>query len=388
MGYKVYSNTKDITLMDSKIKPQDSIYELWRECFGDSISYTDFYFQWKVKDNQIYTVFKEDKIAAMLHLNPYVLNVRGNKIRTNYIVGVATKEEDRRQGLMRLLLEKAMVQMNEEQIPFTYLMPAKVEIYLPFGFRNIYEQEAFKDQIMFTKDEISKNGIHAIMHETIDIRVLNQADSSLLEKLVAFTNDYLESVYDVFVIRDSYYYQRLMHEMRSSKGEVMLVLHNGVIIGYIAYMKDIDIQVAEAIYLPNKKEEFWYGVTDRLMEDLSHEQRLHKPPTIMARIINLEAFISGMTAKKDISFIIGIRDEMIKSNHGNFEINLSKKGGKCIPTEKSPEIICDISELTQIFFGQLKEDKLLEKIVGKKDVILEKLNHINYYNRVFINDVV
>ncbi|MDF2800713.1 MAG: hypothetical protein K0S61_616 [Anaerocolumna sp.] len=388
MEYRVYSDIKDISLLDGSTDAKSAVYDLWRECFGDSTSYTDFYFNWKMKDNQVYTVFKGERIASMLHLNPYILSVGGKKITSNYIVGVATKEEDRRQGLMKLLLEKAMNQMNEEEMPFTYLMPAKEAIYLPFGFRIVYEQESFKQQIINTREEISLRGINAIMHEAIDTIILDSDNDMNLERIVDFTDQYLESVYDIFVSRDKYYYKRLIHEMHSSQGEVMLVLQNGMIIGYIAYVKENDLQVAEAIYLPHKKEEFWYGVTDRLSGFLSEEQILHNPPTIMARIINLNSFIAGITAIKETSLIIDVVDDIIWSNNGAFEVTFTQTGSKCTPTEKAPEIKGNISEFTKLFFGQDKEKLALSMLDQDNDIILEKLNNINYYSNVFINDVV
>lgn len=388
MEYRVYNNLEEISLLDGGADTKGAVYDLWRECFGDSTSYTDFYFKWKIRDNQVYTVFKGDRIAAMLHLNPYILNVGGKKIPANYIVGVATKEEDRRQGLMKLLLEKAMNQMNEKEMPFTYLMPAKEAIYLPFGFRIVYEQESFKQQIIDTKVEVSHKGINAIMHETIDTLILNTEDSINLEKLVDFSNQFLESVYDIFVYRDIYYYQRLIHEMRSSHGEVMLVHQSGTIIGYIAYMKENDLQVAEAIYLPHKKEEFWYGVTDRLSGFLNEDQSLTNPPVIMARIVNLQTFISGITAIKETSLLIGVEDDIIWSNNGTYEVIFTQTGSKCIRTEKEPEIKGDISEITKLFFGIEKEKLVLIINDDSNNIIMEKLNNINYYNHVFINDVV
>lgn len=387
MEYRVYSNIRDISLLDGSTDAKCAVYDLWRECFGDSVSYTDFYFKWKMKDNQVYTAFKGEKIASMLHLNPYILSVKGKMIPANYIVGVATKEEDRRQGLMRILLEKAMNQMNDERMPFSYLMPAKESIYLPFGFRIVYEQEPFKQQIINTKEQI-KNEINTVSYKTLSTLNLEPEDYRDLDEIVAFTNELLSNTYDVFTYRDRYYYERLIHEMHSSKGEVMVVFQEGTIIGYIAYIKEDNLQVAEAVYLPHKKEEFWYKVTDELSEFLSSDETLHNPPTIMTRIINLNSFLSGITADQETSLIIGVEDAIIESNNGTFEVIFTKAGGRCAPSEKTPEIKGDIAELTKLFFGQGREKLDLSPVTKENDIIYEKLNNINYYNRVFINDVV
>ena len=59
----------------------------------DSRSFVDYYYTEKTKDNQIYVVEEEDRIRAMLHLNPYTLMVNGVRKAADYIVAVATQKE-------------------------------------------------------------------------------------------------------------------------------------------------------------------------------------------------------------------------------------------------------------------------------------------------------
>ena len=56
-------------------------------------------------------------------------------IGTGNIVGVATDEEYRRQGVMRELLVKTFQELRSRGELFTYLMPADENYYLPFDFR-------------------------------------------------------------------------------------------------------------------------------------------------------------------------------------------------------------------------------------------------------------
>ena len=98
---------------------------LYQEVFStDSQGFVDYYYSEKVKDNQMYVMEDEGKIVGMLHLNPYTLKVNGLEKETNYIVAVATKEEYRKQGIMRKLLKKSLNDMYEEHQLFTFLMPA------------------------------------------------------------------------------------------------------------------------------------------------------------------------------------------------------------------------------------------------------------------------
>ena len=60
--------------------------KLYEEVFSeDSKDFVDYYYEEKVKDNQIYVVEEDGEIQAMLHLNPYELAVNGSRkdVKTN-----------------------------------------------------------------------------------------------------------------------------------------------------------------------------------------------------------------------------------------------------------------------------------------------------------------
>ena len=55
--------------------------KLYEEVFSeDSKSFVDYYYEEKLKDNQIYAVEEDGEIQAMLHLNPYELAVNGSEL--------------------------------------------------------------------------------------------------------------------------------------------------------------------------------------------------------------------------------------------------------------------------------------------------------------------
>ena len=100
----------------------------------DTKRFVDYYYQYKIRDNQILVLRENDQMVSMLHLNPYTMIVNGYEVKTNYIVAVATLEAYRHRGYMRILLERALQDMAEKGMPFTFLMPASESIYSPFDF--------------------------------------------------------------------------------------------------------------------------------------------------------------------------------------------------------------------------------------------------------------
>ena len=110
----------------------DAIRDLWQEAFHDPEAFADYYFEQVFPKNQVLVAKEKDGIRSMLHLNPYVWNCQ--QIIFHYIVGVATRENCRRQGYMARCLTKALQDMEGNGEPFTYLMPANPEYYKPFQF--------------------------------------------------------------------------------------------------------------------------------------------------------------------------------------------------------------------------------------------------------------
>ena len=96
---------------------------------------------------------EKQEILATLHLNPYEMMFCGEKVKTNYIVAVATRADCRHQGMMRSLLQASLQEMYRRKETFTWLMPAAEAIYRPFGFRFIYE----KNKMTVTADVFAKS---------------------------------------------------------------------------------------------------------------------------------------------------------------------------------------------------------------------------------------
>ena len=100
--------------------------ELWEEAFPDDTKpFGDYYFKEKMKDNHVLVCEEEGRIVSMLHRNPYRIYMRGTECVCDYIVGVSTAVSERHKGHMRNLILSVLRDMQEERMPFTFLMPAR-----------------------------------------------------------------------------------------------------------------------------------------------------------------------------------------------------------------------------------------------------------------------
>jgi hypothetical protein len=78
----------DFRLLQPQALPQAA--DLWDYCFEKKgTPFYEWYFrEYALKQNRILGGFREDgKLVTMLHLNPYVLRLRGRDWKVPYIVG-------------------------------------------------------------------------------------------------------------------------------------------------------------------------------------------------------------------------------------------------------------------------------------------------------------
>jgi len=427
MNITLYDNINNIYGEEKVNYAKEEVYRLWQECFGDSKEYTDFYFQWKVKDNQILNIYKNDSLCSMLHLNPYTLTVGEQQVRTNYIVGVATKKDERRQGLMKILLEKALHQMYQENMPFTYLMPAAEAIYSPYDFRVVYEQKPWNKFMKATIQNLREQHKSLNDYKDIIVKPLSIEDKDCIEELTTFCNGRLSKDYDIYVHRTPYYYERLINEMKSGFGEVLVCYKGNRILGYLSYMAEDTIYITEMITNPKEKDTILQVLGAYFEEDIKkeiHDDKEHKSTTIMVRIVDFRTFIKSISATEEMHIIIKVVDDIIQENNGVYQLNFTKKGCRVTTTTEEPEITLNIADVTRLFFGGMKkeeyditntteeseitlsiadvtslsfgrmkkeefikQDSEVLPSIHNKDVFY-KLDKINKYNNVFINDVV
>lgn len=216
-------------------------YKLWQKCFLDTEEYTDYYFQEKTKDNIILRMFRENELVSMVHLNPYTICWQGREQTLYYIVGVCTEENHRKKGYMRKLLKEAFLYMKKKGCPFTYLMPAKKEIYEPFDFHFIYTQKRLKGQLAGLELAAAEKKSGLL------VRIFEELTQEEKEEAAGFQNRKLSERFDLYALRSISYLERLSKEMKAAGGELLFFYDkNGKICATVAYMAEEAEGICEA----------------------------------------------------------------------------------------------------------------------------------------------
>lgn len=348
--------------------------DLWEEAFPeDSRSFDDYYFGEKLGDNRILVLEEEhaagsgedgngkpgsSRIVSMIHLNPYVVQAAGLRWQVDYLVGVATRKDRRHRGYMRRLLLRMMEDMRVEGMPFCFLMPADEAIYRPFGFTYIFRQPVvgLRDGGKLREQEILAPGSKDGGQWTPD-------------GMARWMNQWLESRYEVFAVRDGAYVRRLLLELASEDGSFRLLyerdggnagevrsVRNCESTGKIQSVRDVPGTVVGMVSewgLEKREQRLLY------CEDSYVEEKAPARPAIMARIISPGEFVRAIRLeeaydREQVTIRLRLTDPLIAGNDGWWLWHLGRENSWMERWDRAgeePELFLTIEELTCWLFG-------------------------------------
>lgn len=356
---------------------------LWEMTFDeDSEEFIDFYYNYKVNNNSIWVAKEDELILSMAQLNPYQVHLGTAIVPAHYIVGVATHEEYRRQGLMRNILQASFQHLYDNKEPFTYLMPAKEEYYTGFDFLSVYYQK--KGVLLTSSDETE-----------LSYKIALDED---FEELAQFSETLLSKKYRLFVHREVSYYQTLKAQFEAEHGGIICVYDANTLIGYFFFGEHDTIEVIEPVCLDSYKEEFTRVIAKVFKES---EKEIHvtafdylneddfknivTKPVTMIRIICLDMFFKYMKASEPIELVIEVQDPLIEQNNGVYELFIGLNNTQMNQTTKNPELSLSISELCAICFF----DKIPKAVEERAEIqTVKKLSKIEKFTPIFLNDFV
>lgn len=294
----------------------------------DSGPFVDYYYQWKTADNRILVMEEEGRIQVMIHLNPYDFQICGSGWQIPYIVAVATRPDCRRQGKMGRVMERLLQDLEQQDCPFTILLPADPAYYEGQGFvffprQNEWEIPPVVSDLKAAELEWRQ--------DTADMPELEwrQAKEADIPELVRLSNDILQKKSQIFAVRDRAYYQRLLEETRVEHGGVLLLTSEEKICGILVYGLEAEEKPAAEIKelllkLPSGEQAAEFLCQKALPDcEISFSR-----PRMMFRVASLEAFVSMLKSENPRSFTVKVRDSAVKANCGYFQITLNREGGR------------------------------------------------------------
>lgn len=355
-----------VKLSADKNAMEDTFRKLWRECFDDPKAYEDFYFKWVYRSNVVYAFGEK----GMLHLNPYSCVVGEEERLLHYIVGVGTKHSERRKGIMRNLLKQALQDMYKAGDPFTYLMPADVRYYEPFGFVSISKK---KEHALCGKPSLQKE--QKIIYRSYP-ELFEQMDVQQKQLLYKKIDTMLSEQYKVYAEHDADYFELLYREKSCQNGNVIFCFRGSVandnVLGFFAYSVNGKKSFIEQSVF---SAEFSKDRTDKIItgyENLTGQGVMIEHFPFMVRITNvldcMKLFPEALHSYAGEGKELLIMDDEIPDNNGIYSIKYIDK--KIMVEQRSiphmeqtgdleKEMVrLSISELTEIVFDAIPPERV------------------------------
>ena len=311
------------------------VYDMWEDNFHDPISYADFYFSEVYGKNEVLLnqadQADDEVVKGMLHLNPYILHVKGQPTETKYIVGVATDEEYRRQGVMRELLEKTFQELRGRGELFTYLMPADENYYLPFDFRfGMAQVEQELEYLPELCRETEKQ-----VKDTEKYTFKTEISNEELETFVTQENAIKDTLFDIFTEVSVPYIRRMEKEVESDYGQVLYVFDGESYVGRAAVGAEDSYFVLSQVFCADisKRESFLEQVI-LYCEEKYHYNRYQlvldpswKDVTIKIGLYKSFRFMPAKQVKKIMFRLLNIEKlaNVLQSKTGNSKRNSEKE---------------------------------------------------------------
>lgn len=336
---------------------------LWNECFPeDSELFLDYYYTEKTKDNKLLIEKHNGLIASMAHWNPYQMKA-GNKVwNTGYIAGVATEKSRRHQGHMSRILKKLLTDMQNVGNPFTFLMPASEEIYLPFQFVTVYHEKSWK--------------ISPEWKERITSVLCNNVPEDC-KKAASWMQEWLEGQYEVFCTRDEDYVSRLIRELESEDGALEFLYDGESMAGL------------RATWGSKKKEERLLYLKKKYVEET--EDKKDHAASIMIRVTSIQQFLSMFVLKpgeEALDLFLEVQDPILEENTGIYHWVMDQNGSRAEKYQedvKEDNISTGVEQLVQWLFDCRKPEELWPSL---SEELLKKVSSVKVLKEIWIDEVV
>lgn len=377
------------------------VMQLWDYSFEkkDDPFYQWYFSEFCCKNNMVIGGFYEqDKLLNMLHLNPYMLRVRGFEQLTPYIVGVATAPAARGSHLFEPLLKTTFDILRTQQIPFVLLMPIHAGIYQPYQFSYCY----FRHNYTMDLGKLKLKGF------SVDLKV---EYLPLNKEILAEIYYNVTKQWNGVPVRTDFQWDKLLKLHALENIHCAVCYEKDVPAGYMLYkLRDNTFTVVELLASSQKvKNRLLQYAAQHLSEadtftwlaegwDKTYlhfaDQQLSGSlrPFMMARCIDARLALSKLPVNEQIpdgSVNLLLTDNVIAGNNHLLQLSAVKGKISSISTTEQEDVTMDMAAFTQMFFGaftatELAEAGLIEAENSEKLAVLDSMfpkcrNFINEY---------
>jgi predicted acetyltransferase len=385
-------------------KDRSAAKALWGYAFETDEPFYSWYFKEVFKPENALGIFVEDALICYLQLNPYKIHLRGQSFDTSYVVGVITDPAYRNKGLMRILLPKALEEMQKRDHFVSILMPFDTTFYRPYGWELCYSQLSYEVPISIIRGVSQREGFWERIHPGMSYENLNHVYQQFLKQ----QHGYVERSHRDWdaALKDLSYYGGYAYLLRD---------HEAHPVGYILYfLKDGKFTAREVAYTNHWAQKSIFGfmyshksqattvewtapLTDKaylFLKDTIKPKPTNRVgiyPFMCGRIVDVKKALAHCRFQENIhaSFTLKIDDIFAPWNDGCFHVDIQKGLTSVIPLDTDQtDISCDINTLGQLIFGAVSVEEVmaLDKLAVHEASIIEQVSKVFTPKNNFINE--
>ena len=218
----------DIRLLENNDQPKAKA--LWKQAFGDSKAFIDWYFDNKILPGNSLGMFESGELICVVHTIPYTIRVQQRPMQSAFIAGAATLKSRQGQGLMKKLLYETLTLLRSRGIHLTHLYPFKHAFYEKFGWA--------------AYSHVSRQIVTAPPYRCSS-EVLETSDSVILSALY----DRMMRRFDGYVVRTEREWRWRLEELFADGGRAALLFEDGCAHAYMLYYtEDNKANIIETVY--------------------------------------------------------------------------------------------------------------------------------------------
>lgn len=357
----------------------EQVQSLWDYCFDKKETpFFQYYFnEYCGKDNTVIGGFEEingwERLRSMLHLNPYMLRIRGQEQLVPYIVGVATAPETRGRHLFAPLLSTSFDVLRDQGFTFVTLMPISASIYLPYGFSYYSYRHAYKLPMAELWSQLTKEGA--------DLKVEREALSKeLLAPLYAELTAELSGVPK----RTDFQWHKLLTVHNGEGMRCAVVCEAEQPAGYMLYhITDGIFTVHELLartqasknrllrfaaqHISEAKEFSWLAEAwDKTYLSFGKQEYSGSlQPFMMARCLDMRKALVNLDVPEGVgegSVVLLLTDDFIDRNNHLVELSTQQGSRKTrvVSTAADEDVTMDVAAFTQLYMGAFSAMELHE----------------------------
>ncbi len=317
------------------------VKSVWRTCFGDSDSFIDEYFTSAARYGDGLGLFEDGRLLSDLFMLDFGARLSLYDSRAYFLAGCATMPEARNKNLMKKLIKRALLYMEEDGRAVTYLHPFLHSFYRKFGYATVSYVRRFE-----VPPAEAAGGA----------KVAKSLDGLPVEKLYGAYSRYVEGFDDCF-IRSAERFTAWLRLLFSDGGGV--VYEDGNEPAYaLYYEEDETYDFIEAISPDESR-------IEALLSCAGPKRLRYFMPAraggegveefTMMRVVNPFIMLKRYTYRGDASFVIRVEDPFLERDC-TYAVDVRKNSVDVRPTDAAFDIGAGIEDFAVMVTGAYRKE--------------------------------